>query len=140
MMVHSMAASKLILLVDDDTDWLEIARITLEAAGYQVICCMDAQQARASLDSRLPDLIVTDLMMRSLHEGFGLAKELKADPKTNRIPIVLSTGIARQMGVTFKPTGESDLVAMGVEAFLEKPVRPPALLATVRQLLGDVGT
>jgi CheY-like chemotaxis protein len=72
-----------------------------------------------------------------LHEGFGLARELKSDPNTVGIPIVLSTGIERQMGVTFKPNGQSDLSAMGVEAFLEKPVRPPALLATVRQLLGD---
>jgi CheY-like chemotaxis protein len=132
-----MAASKLILLVDDDTDWLEIARITLEAAGFLVVCCHDAQQARASLDDRLPDLVVTDLMMRSLHEGLTLSRELKSDPKTRGIPIVLSTGIERQMGVTFRPTGQADLAAMGVEAFLEKPVRPPTLLATVRQLLSD---
>jgi CheY-like chemotaxis protein len=132
-----MTPSKLVLLVDDDADWLEIARLTLEGAGYEVVCCFDAGQARAALSRRLPDLIVTDLMMRSLHEGFGLAKDLKADPRTSRIPIVLSTGIQRELGVNFRPTDPSDLSAMGVEAFLEKPVRPPALLATVRQLLGN---
>jgi CheY-like chemotaxis protein len=132
-----MTASKLILMVDDDADWLEIARVTLEAAGYRVVCCNDAGQAMASMAQALPDLVVTDLMMRSLHEGFGLAKELKADPTTKGIPIVLSTGIERQLGVTFKPNSKADLLAMGVEAFLEKPVRPPALLAAVRQLLGD---
>jgi CheY-like chemotaxis protein len=134
-----MAASQLILLVDDDHDWLEIARLTLEGAGYLVTCCIDAQQAKNCMGGRLPDLIITDLMMRSLHEGFSFAKELKSDPKTSRIPIVLSTGIERELGVTFRPTSKSDLVAMGVEAFLGKPVRPPALLATVRQLLDDRG-
>jgi adenylate cyclase len=132
-----MAAPKLIFLVDDDADWLEIARLTLEAAGYLVVCCLDAEQARIRLDERAPDLIITDLMMRSLHEGFGLARELKSNPKTSGIPIVLSTGIERQMGLTFRPTEASDLAAMGIEAFLPKPVRPPTLLATVKQLLAD---
>jgi CheY-like chemotaxis protein len=128
---------KLILLVDDDIDYLEVNRTVLESAGYGVQCCDDTQQALAAIESRRPDLIVSDLMMRSLYEGFAFAKVLRGDPSTARVPIIMTTGIKRQMGVSFKPTEQGDLAAMGVDAYLEKPVRAPALLAKVKELIGE---
>jgi CheY-like chemotaxis protein len=128
---------KLVLLVDDDIDYLEVNRTVLEAAGYRVKACHDTQQALGAIEKNRPDLIVSDLMMRSLYEGFAFAKVLKGEPTTARIPIIMTTGINRQMGVSFEPTAEGDLEAMGVDAYLDKPVRAPALLAKVKELIGE---
>jgi CheY-like chemotaxis protein len=129
-------AAKLILLVDDDFDYLEVNRLTLERAGYRVACADDAEQGMRKIGEERPDLIVSDLMMGALDEGFAFARALKADAETAGIPIILTTGIHRQLGVTFKPTSPAELAAMGVEAYLEKPVRGPLLLAKVAELLG----
>jgi CheY-like chemotaxis protein len=128
---------KLVLLVDDDIDYLEVNRTVLESAGYRVQCCHDTQQALTAIEKRRPDLIVSDLMMRSLYEGFAFAKVLRGDPSTARVPIIMTTGINRQLGVSFEPSAEGDLEAMGVDAYLEKPVRAPALLAKVKELIGE---
>ncbi len=132
-----MSTPKLILLVDDDLDYLEIGRLALEAAGYRVVCSPDTDQALARVEEELPALIVSDLMMRSLQEGFAFARRLKADPRTATIPIILTTGIKRQLGgITFNPRSAEELAKMGVDAYLEKPVRGNVLVAKAREILG----
>jgi adenylate cyclase len=135
-----MAGAKLILLVDDDPDFLEVNRLTLEGVGYRVACCFDADHALAKVAEETPDVVVSDLMMRSFDEGFGFVKKLRAEPRTSRVKVILATGVQRQMGgITFRPRTEEERVAMGVDAYLEKPLRPGVLLAKVRELLGERG-
>lgn len=132
-----MSQPKLILLVDDDPDCLEVSRLTLEGAGYRVTCCFDTEQANSSISEETPDLIVSDLMMRSLDEGFGFVKSLRERPNAARIPVILTTGIQRQTGgITFRPRTEEERAALGIDAYLEKPVRGNVLLAKVRELVG----
>jgi CheY-like chemotaxis protein len=124
---------KLILLVDDDRDFLEQNRGVLAAAGYRVSCFSDPQEALRAAEGEPPDLVISDLMMKALDSGFSLARELKS--RWAGIPVILVTAAASQRGFNFSPRGREDLAAMNAEAFFDKPVDPSALIAKVKELL-----
>ncbi len=84
--------SPLILIVDDDYDFLEINRMILERAGYRVVTAAEPKQALARMEEEKPDLVITDLMMTSLDSGFFLPALSK---KMNASPISLSSSPLR---------------------------------------------
>jgi CheY-like chemotaxis protein len=126
---------KLILLVDDDQDFLEQNRGLLEARGYRVACFSDPGQALASLRRERPDLVVTDLMMKNLDSGFSLARAIKSEASLSAIPVILVTAVASQRGFDFNPRTREELAAMNADAYFDKPVAPEALIAKVEELL-----
>ncbi|MBM4040411.1 MAG: response regulator [Planctomycetes bacterium] len=126
----------LVLLVDDDRDFLEMTSHVLEAAGYRTACASDPAAALDAMTREKPSLVVSDLMMKALDSGFSLARQIKADPNLRGVPVVLATAIASRLGMDFTPRTREDLAAMHADAFLEKPLRPADLLATVGRLLG----
>jgi CheY-like chemotaxis protein len=126
---------KLILLVDDDQDFLEQNRGLLEGRGYRVACFSDPGQALASLRRERPDLVVTDLMMKNLDSGFSLARAIKSEAGLSAIPVILVTAVASQRGFDFNPRTREELAAMNADAFFDKPVSPVALMAKVEELL-----
>lgn len=125
----------LILLVDDDTDFLEINRHVLEPAGYRTCCATSPNEALECIAQERPDLVITDLMMSNLDSGFSLARRLKQDERCAAVPVIIVTGVSSQAGFDFRPRSEADLAAMGADAFLEKPVQPKVLLSRVATLL-----
>lgn len=126
-----------ILLVDDDADFIEINRHVLEAAGYSVLPCHDVQGAMTALASQHVDLVLTDLMMKSLDSGFEFAKALKADERLRGIPIIMATSVTSQMGLDFRPRTPQDLQAMGIDAYFDKPIPPKKLIEKVHELLSN---
>jgi CheY-like chemotaxis protein len=126
----------LILVVDDDYDFLEINRLLLEGAGYRVTTAADAPQALDKMGLETPDLIITDLMMGSLDSGFSLAQSLEADARYAEIPVIMSTSVSSALGLDFRPQSEQDLAQMRVEAYFDKPLDPVLLLAKIAELLG----
>ena len=126
----------LILLVDDDDDFLAINRHLLEPAGYRVRCASGPDEAWNRIAEERPDLIITDLMMSNLDSGFSFAKRIKQDERCAAVPVIIITGVSSQAGFDFRPRSPADLAAMGADAFLEKPVQPKALLSRVAELLG----
>jgi CheY-like chemotaxis protein len=127
----------LILIVDDDYDFLELNRIVLERAGYRVVTATNPDEAATRVDEARPDLIITDLMMTSVDAGFALSARLRDDPRTSDVPIILSTSVSSQLGLDFRPRSSEDLEKMHVDAYFDKPIDAPALLAKVAELLGD---
>ncbi|MCL4234210.1 MAG: response regulator [Deltaproteobacteria bacterium] len=125
----------LIFVVDDDHDVLEIHEVVLRSGGYAVRTFDDPEKAIAAMAEAAPDLFVTDLMMGHLDSGFSLARALKSDPATSRIPVILVTAVAARPGFDFRPKSEADLAAMAVDAYFDKPADHDALLAKVRELL-----
>lgn len=125
-----------VMLVDDDVDFLTIARMALEAGGYRVVCCHGRDEALAQLTEVRPDVVVTDLMMGRLDAGFSLTRAIKADERLRGIPILVVTGIGSEVGYDIRPRSAADLVAMGAEAFLPKPVSPAVLREAVDRLVG----
>lgn len=128
-------AAALILIVDDDYDFIEINRFILEGAGYRVVAATNPAEAEARIADERPDLVITDLMMTSIDAGFALSGRLRSDPATAGIPIIISTSVSSQLGLDFRPGSEADLVKMNVDAYFDKPIPADALLAKVEELL-----
>jgi len=125
----------LILIVDDDYDFLEINRFILEGAGYGVVTATNPEEAQQRIAAQVPDLVITDLMMTSVDAGFAFAAQLKGDPRTAGVPIIISTSVSSQLGLNFRPETDADLAKMHVEAYFDKPIDAQALLAKVKELL-----
>jgi CheY-like chemotaxis protein len=125
----------LILLVDDDPDFLDLNRRVLEARGFRVAVASDPEEALERMAHERPALVVTDLMMQRLDSGFSLAGRIKADPRFAAVPVIIVTAVASRLGLDFHPRLPDELAAMHAEAFFEKPVPPDRLLATVTELL-----
>ncbi len=125
----------LILIVDDDYDFLEINRIILEGAGYRVVTATNPAEALERIASETPGLVITDLMMTSIDAGFAFAAQLKQDPRTADVPIIISTSVSSQLGLDFRPESPSDLENMHVDAYFDKPIDARDLLEKVKGLL-----
>jgi two-component system alkaline phosphatase synthesis response regulator PhoP len=116
-----------ILVVDDETDILELVRYNLAREGYRVSCAESGEDAITQARTQLPDLILLDLMLPEI-DGFEVCKILKNDPKTMYIPIVMLTAKGE----------ESDIVAgleLGAEDYVTKPFSPRVLIARIRTIL-----
>jgi len=125
----------LILIVDDDQDFLAMTRDVLEAAGYRVACAADPAAALERMSREMPRLVVTDLMMDAFDSGFSLARTIKGDPRCAGVAVIVVTAVASRLGYDFRPHGLGDLEAMCADAFCEKPIAPKELLSRVGELL-----
>jgi CheY-like chemotaxis protein len=124
---------KRILVVDDDVDIVEALKTVLEASGYGVDTASSGTQALARVAASAPDLVILDVMMSTDTEGFHVSYKLKSDPATKHIPILMLTAVGKKFGMKFEPSEDEDYLP--VEAFLEKPVEPRALIKRVEELL-----
>ena len=123
-----------ILIIDDDPDITEVMRVVLENKGYAVDSAADGNEGIAQIKTARPDLIILDVMMNTLREGFLLSRELKKDPAYKQIPILMVTAVKEKFGMNFKPAaGDQDWLP--VEDYLDKPVEPDVLLEKVASLL-----
>ena len=129
------AEQPLILIVDDDYDFLEINRMILERAGYRVVTAADPQQALVKMATEKPDLVISDLMMTALDSGFSFARSIKEDPRYANIPVILSTSVSSALGLDFRPRSPEETAQMNVDAYFDKPLVPAKLIAKIEELL-----
>jgi CheY-like chemotaxis protein len=132
---ESMAGKKTILVVDDDRDLVASTRAYLEARGYRVTVAHSGAEARAVLQHELPDLFVLDIMMDYDTDGFALAHEIKDDPRTRPIPVIIVSGFTRELDEKthiFEPMMYRDWPAA---KFFEKPVKLSKLAEAIAGLL-----
>ena len=126
-----------ILIVDDDPDMVLAARLVLEGAGHIVIEAGGGAAGLAAVRSAKPDLIILDVMMETLTEGFQVALKLRdPDPASDfyahrDIPILMLTAIHHTTDLRFGP--DEDLLP--VDDFVDKPIDPDDLLEHVNALL-----
>ena len=132
-----MAEQRLILIVDDDYDFLEINRHILEKAGFRVVTAVSPAQAMERVAAETPDLVITDLMMSEVDSGFSFSRRLRDDPRTAGLPIIMSTSVTTALGLDFTPRSAADLASMKIDAYFDKPLDGAALVAKVRELLGE---
>jgi len=129
-------AAPLILLVDDDVDFLEINRHILESGGYRVVCSPSPEDAWRLMADQKPDLVVSDLMMNTLDSGFSFSRQIKEDERFKGVPVIIATAVTSECGLDFHPRTPEELASMSVDAYFDKPIPPKALLAKVAELLG----
>ncbi len=115
-------AQKTVLLAEDDLEIRDILQDLLEAEGYDVIPASHGRQAleflRSARGSKLPDLVVLDIMM-PLVDGHQVLDEMKKDPVLAEIPVVVLSAAVRE-----RPAGAA--------AFLRKPIPLQKLIDTIR--------
>jgi cyclic di-GMP phosphodiesterase len=118
-----------LLLVDDDPSLRTLVRTTFEAVDVDVDEAGDVGSAREAMGRRRPDAVVLDVGMPGTN-GLEYLRELKSDPDTREIPVVLLTGVE----------GETKAAAngAGADAFVRKPFSPLELLAIVERLAGGL--
>ena len=124
---------KKIMIIDDDIDLVEAMRITLESDDYEVIDAQEGQKGLEILKKERPDLLILDVMMGTLDEGFHLAYQIRNDDEIKDIPILMITAVGAQTGFDFDMHRDEDFLP--VNEFIEKPVNPRVLLDTVRRNL-----
>lgn len=114
-----------ILLVDDSAEIRQVWRRILTSRGYKVLEAADGAEGVREARRSGADLIVMDLTMPVL-DGIEAIKELKADPLTSNVPVLVVSGDAYAAG---------RVRAVGGEGFLAKPVRAADLLRAVAQTI-----
>ena len=115
-----------ILVVDDIEANVRLLEAKLAAEYYDVSVAYDGRTALDKAAAELPDIVLLDVMMPGL-DGFEVCRQLKADPTTRHIPVVLVTAL----------DGRRDRLQgleAGADDFLTKPIDDVALLARVRSL------
>ena len=120
-------APRTVLVADDDEDILQLVSFRLERAGYTVVTAADGQQALAAARQHQPDLAVLDVMMPGLN-GYEVTRQLRADPATAAIPVILLTARVQEADV-------SRGFEAGADDYLRKPFSPQELQDRVDVLL-----
>jgi len=123
-----------ILIVDDDVDLSSSLQVMLEQAGYDARTAASRLEGMAKARGEPPDLFILDVMMETWQDGFEMSRDLKVDSQLKDTPILMLTSIEEQTGLEVK-SSVGDPVWLPVDAFLDKPVAPATLLATVKNLL-----
>lgn len=129
--MNSNTSKKMILVVDDDIDFLAQMEINLKGAGFDVVTAEGQQQAEAFLAKSRPDLAIVDLMMEHPDGGFALSYHIKKkDPK---IPVILVTAVTSETGMTFDAATREERSWVKADAFLSKPIRFEQLLREIHK-------
>ena len=117
-------SKKKILIVDDDHDFVDAVRAVVEDGGYDVDVAYDGKEALDKVAQTKPDLIILDVMMPVMN-GHDACKQLKANPETQNIPIILLTAVADR--VTSSTYTHRDMLESDAEDYIPKPVEPEVL-------------
>src|SRR5664280_1118217 len=115
---------KTILVVDDESNIVELVRLYLEKEGFNVVAASDGEQALAQYERHAPDLVVLDLMLPKL-DGFEVCRELRRRGDT---PILMLTARSEDVDAIVG-------LELGADDYVIKPFNPRALVARVKAIL-----
>jgi phosphate regulon transcriptional regulator PhoB len=116
-----------ILVVDDESDATELVAFNLRAAGYEVILAEDGVQALQKARAQIPDLIVLDLMLPEM-DGLEVCKQLRKQPNTQAIPIIMLTAKASEIDRVLG-------LELGADDYVTKPFSPRELVLRIKGIL-----
>ena len=122
-----------ILIVDDDMDYLFQIKLKLEQFGYKTITADSQREAELILEKTRPDLAILDLMMENEDSGFILSYRIKK--KYPDVPVIISTGVAAETGITFDIQDENYRKWIKADLFLDKGIRSDVLQDEIEKLL-----
>jgi DNA-binding response OmpR family regulator len=122
-----MENKRKILVIEDESDILEVVEYHLRREGYRVHTALRGDEGLRIARSESPDLVLLDLMLPGL-DGIEVCRRLKEDPVTRTIPVIMVTAKGE----------ESDVVlglGVGADDYITKPFRPREMAARVRAVL-----
>jgi CheY-like chemotaxis protein len=126
-----LMARPTILIADDDPVFVASVESVLRTR-YDVTTASSGSEAMAEVDADPPDLVILDVMMDHMSEGFDVARSLRQAEATSLIPIIILTGVDRVYNLRM----EVDESWVSADHYLEKPVAPDELLRVVDSLIG----
>jgi len=118
---------ELIAILDDEPDILDLVSLHLKKAGFRIEGFLNAESFFQFMDSKIPDLIILDLMLPDA-DGFEICKYLKKKDEFTSIPIVMLTAKGEEMD---KVLG----LELGADDYVTKPFSTKELVARVRAVL-----
>jgi phosphate regulon transcriptional regulator PhoB len=124
---QTLLKTEKIVVIEDETDILEVIAYNLKREGYEVITSTSGEDGLEKIEKAHPQLVVLDLMLPEI-DGIELCRKLKADPVTQSIPVIMVTAKGE----------ESDVVlglGVGADDYLTKPFSPRELTARVKAVL-----
>lgn len=119
-----------ILMVDDDRDFVTAVQAILSSQPYVLDVAYNRKDAMKKIESEKPDLLLLDIMLDEVDDGFTICRELKSDPEYWSIPILAMSAISREAGIE-PGLGEH----FKADDFLAKPVKAVDLIEKIRQHL-----
>ena len=109
-----------VLVIDDDPVILELLRVNFEIEGFDVICAADGEEGFRRAQEEQPDIVISDIMMPR-RDGLQLLSDLKGDPSTEQLPVILLSAKAQKNEV-------QQGIDMGADDYITKPFDPLELI------------
>ena len=126
-----------IMIIDDDPDFRDAITPILESALYEVITAGNPKEGKQKILAEKPDLILLDIMMDSLFDGFSLCHAIKGSPEFQAVkdtPIIFVSAVKEMTGSRFQFKSEEQGM-YGPDDYIDKPVKPDDLLSRIGKLL-----
>jgi len=118
---------KLITIVDDEEDILELLSVNLKKNGYNVQTYGNASDLFKQINKKIPDLMILDIMLPDM-DGYDICKKVKNDPVLKSVPIIMLSAKSEE---TDKIIG----LELGADDYVTKPFSPKELVARVKAVL-----
>ena len=131
--VKEMDKPRNVLVIDDDASFVTAITPVLQSKGYKVEAAHNKKEAMEKIDGLKPDLILLDIMMEKLTDGFDICYKLKHDPEMKKIPVLAVSAVTKETGFRFSPATDGEYFE--ADDFVEKPVKPADLLERIEKLL-----
>ena len=109
-----------VLVIDDDPVILELLRVNFEIEGFDVVCASDGEEGFDRAHDHHPDVVISDIMMPR-RDGLQLLRDLKSDPDTEDLPVILLSAKAQKAEV-------QQGLDLGADDYITKPFDPLELI------------
>jgi DNA-binding response OmpR family regulator len=117
-----------VLVIDDDPVILELLRVNFEIEGFHVVTAKDGDEGFALAQKLQPDVVISDIMMPR-RDGLQLLSDLKSDPSTETLPVILLSAKAQKSEVEHG-------LDMGADDYITKPFDPIQLIDRLNAVVG----
>ena len=125
-----------VLVIDDDFDFVEFARIVLESGGYEVHAAGRAPEGLALMRRIQPDVVLLDAVMSYTFNGLNVSREIRCDPQLKGIPLILISAILTDNDL--EPL-QDHKDGPAYDLFMSKPIEPTDLLEQIRHFVSQRG-
>jgi CheY-like chemotaxis protein len=122
-----MATTPVVYFIDDSATMREVIKIAFRRENINVVACHDAASAIGMMDSNVPDVVISDVIMPD-KDGYEVCQYIKQHPRLGRVPVVLMSGVVNR-------SVAEKAFAVKADELIRKPFQPQDLIARVRHLL-----
>lgn len=126
-----------ILVIDDDPDFTEAVTTILQQSLYDVVNASNPAEGKDKILEEKPDLILLDIMMDSLFDGFSLCHDIKTSKDFAGVkdtPVIFVSAVKELTGSRFQFKPE-DQGLIGPDDYIDKPVKPEELISRIKKFL-----